>query len=88
MSQARQAGIVEESISRHCVPQQLASGDLATQKEEAMNYIHGVEQSYNGTECSLTPLPAQIPSALVPSPENRKGITQQNRTMEVERGPC
>lgn len=44
MSQARQAGIMEESISRHCVPQRLASDDLAMQKEKPMNYIHGVER--------------------------------------------
>jgi hypothetical protein len=44
MSQDKQAGIVDRSISRHCVPQQLASDDLAMQKERAMKYIHRVER--------------------------------------------
>lgn len=92
MSQARQAGIVEESISRHCVPQRLASDDLAMQKEKAMNYIHAVQRTAMEQNVGLTPLAP--PDSHGPWNNTCKGkeragkaIPQQNRIMGAERGP-
>lgn len=91
MSQAGQAGTVEESISRHCVPQQMASDDLAMQKEKAMNYIHWVQRTAMEQNVGLTPITS--PDSHGPCNNTCKGkgragevIPQQNRIGGVERG--